>query len=164
MRNLIKIISIVVLSVILILIISIISSHKIETQKITSPKNQDQTATDDVSSPAKSFAWRYGNAGEDAYGLSRTKIFLDISYENGQTVSKVIDEVQGSCNDIDPSEDDKDMVVNTTKIQCYAAGFGEWYKIVKGDDSYEVRRKYFTEAEPDVLPPVYEYETVIRFQ
>ena len=111
-------------------------------------------------SPVKSFTWRYEKGGNDLDGMPKTQIILDVVYENGKFVSKKIDEVQGSCNVVNPSSKDTDQVKNSTQIQCYAAGFGERYKIVTGDQVYNVVRKNFVEAEPDSVPPNYQYEVV----
>ena len=114
----------------------------------------------EMTSPATSFAWRYEDGAEDLDGLPKTMVFLDVTYANGKVVSGKVDEVQGSCNAVDPSKDDADITTGSTKIQCYAAGFGEWYKIVKVDTSYEIRRKYFEEASPEMMPTDFPYETV----
>ena len=126
------------------------------------PEAEKVTLIEPVST-ATSFTWRYEDGAKDPDGFPYTRIFLDVTYDNQKVISEMVDEVQGSCNIVDPAEDDKDKVAGMTKIQCYAAGFGEWYKIVKGDDSYEILRKYFVEAEPDVVPPEYKYETVAEF-
>jgi hypothetical protein len=116
-----------------------------------------------AASEAVSFAWKYGDGGEDLDGLPKTQVFLEVGYENGKIVSQKVDEVQGSCNAIDPQKEDTDRVTGTTKIQCYAAGFGEYYKIVKGINTYEVRRKHIEEGVPEVPPTEFKYETVAEF-
>lgn len=111
-------------------------------------------------SPVSTFAWRYEPGVEDSDGLPKTVVFLDTAYENGKVITIQVEEVQGSCNKIDPAGDDKDMAKGTTKIQCYAAGFGEQYKIVKGIESYQVVRKHVEEGDPDVKPTVFQYEKI----
>jgi hypothetical protein len=125
---------------------------------LTANKKHEPVA--ELTSPATGFTWRYEKGEEDLDGLPKTQIFLEVVYENGKATSTKIDEVQGSCNDIDPKSEDEDRVDGSTKIQCYAAGLGEWYKVVKGAQSYEVMRKNFVEAEPDSVPPEYQYEVV----
>ncbi len=124
-------------------------------------KNRPNTVKPiESTSPATSFTWRYKKGANDLDGFPKTQIVLDVAYQNGKLISKDIDEVQGSCNHVDPSNEDTDKVTGSTKIQCYAAGFGEWYKIVIGDQAYKVMRKNFVEAEPDSTPLHYEYEVV----
>lgn len=148
-------IGIVILLLVIAAGILIIKKHT-----ITESPSPEPTPSVTLTSPATRFAWSYADGGEDQYGLSQTKIVLDTSYENGKVISTTIDTVQGTCNDIDAKAEDADRVAGSTKIQCYAAGFGQWYKIIKGTDSYEIRRKYFEEAHPDSVPPEYSYETV----
>lgn len=109
------------------------------------------------------FTWRYEDAGEDKFGLIQTRVFVDATYQDGKKVSKNIGEVGGSCNTIDASKEDTDMLAGTTKVQCYAAGLGYWFKIVQGDESYMVLRKMFEEAVPEEAPPQYPWETVAEF-
>lgn len=155
MKTSIKIILGIVIVALVILIAFVVKNNVSE-----APVNSNEVNLSEQSSPAVHFAWRYEDGDLDLDGLPKTKIFLDMTYENGKVVSVKIDEVQGSCNDIDAFSDDKDITKGSTKIQCYAAGFGEWYKIVKGDDSYQVLRKFFVEAHPDSVPPEYSYELV----
>lgn len=114
-------------------------------------------------SPALSFAWRFENFIPDGTYLPHTRIFLDVVYENGTIITKQIDEDQGDCNTVSPLPDDTDIVKGTDKIQCYAAGFGHWYKITKGEDSYDIKRKSIEESLPDHTPPDYEYENISQY-
>ncbi len=148
------VIGIVILALAVLVFITINKNRNLETEET----GNNVTLT----SPASAFTWRYEDGGEDSYGLSQTKIILDITYENGKVVATPIDTVQGTCNAIDPKPQDADRVAGTTKIQCYAAGFGQWYKIVKGSDIYEVHRKYFEEGNPDEAPVDHPWETVVE--
>lgn len=114
-------------------------------------------------SPLSTFAWRYEKGAEDLDGLPKTIIFLDTTYQNGKVVTIQVEEVQGSCNDVDPLKEDTDMVEGTIKVLCYAAGFGEQYKIVKGAESYQIVRKYIEEGDPEVKPTVFQYEKIVEF-
>lgn len=116
--------------------------------------------TQATSLKATAFEWRYEEGGVDRDGLPKTRVFLDVRYENEKLVPVEVDEVQGSCNEVDASSDDRDMVKGTSKIQCYAAGYGEWYKIIKADNLYQVVRKYFEEGSPEYDPPEQPYEVV----
>ncbi len=154
MKNAMKIVGFLV--VVFIVAVIVIAINK----KSKGVLNETEPAA--LSGAASAFAWRYVPGEDDLDGLPKTVIFVDVTYANGKTVSKKVDEVQGSCNDVDPDAKDYDMVAGTTKIQCYAAGFGEWYKIIKGADSYEVMRKEFAEGSPDFNPPEFPYETVVE--
>jgi hypothetical protein len=110
--------------------------------------------------PLDGFTWRFETAPTSDDGMPRTQIFLDATYTNNKTLSKEIGTVSGSCNEVDLSTTDKDMVSGSSKIQCYAAGLGYWFKITKENDSYVIVRKMFEEASPDYTPPAYQYERV----
>ncbi|MEO5646090.1 MAG: hypothetical protein ABIO57_03430 [Candidatus Paceibacterota bacterium] len=145
---------------VIIAVIAIVVITLFITRTTTSPKAEILTA-EQPTSIITGFAWRYEKGSNDADGLPQTQIFLDTTHTDGKVTSIKIDEVQGSCNTIDAAKDDKDIVSGTTKIQCYAAGMGEWYKIVKAEKAYEVRRKYFEETSPDMTPTNYQYETIV---
>lgn len=113
--------------------------------------------------PLVSFTWRYQEGALNLDGIPGTKISLDATYANGKVLSKEIDEVDGSCNEITPSEEDMDIVEGSSKIQCYAAGLGQWFKITKSENSYLVLRKTFEEALPDSTSSSYQYESVAEF-
>lgn len=104
------------------------------------------------------FSWQYSSfeKGEFPY----TSITLVAMYQNDMTMSKVVGKVQGGCNDY--PEPDAD-VYDSTMIMCYYAGFGEYFKVVKVGNIYEVRHKEFEEASPDYNPPVMQYETIATF-
>ncbi len=114
-------------------------------------------------SELSAFTWRYQAGALNLDGIPGTKIFLDAVYDNGNVLSREIDEVDGSCNEILPSEEDADIIDGSTKIQCYAAGLGQWFKITKGESSYLVLRKTFEEALPDYASPSYQYESIAEF-
>lgn len=113
-------------------------------------------------SPAVAFEWGFDFSGAET-GAPQTDIALAVEYENGDVVSEYIDTGSGSCNAIDPTEEDTDMVSGTEKIQCYSAGLGQRYKIVQVVDSYHVMRKIFEEALPGYTPPDYQYEMIAQF-
>lgn len=108
------------------------------------------------------FAWRFEQADSlNLDGIPETDIFLDVTYQNGEVQTRLIDTVPSSCNELPDTE--PDSVEGTTNIQCYGAGLGYRFKITRNDDLYLVERKTFEEALPDYNPPVYEYETVMEF-
>lgn len=119
-------------------------------------------ATDIITGTPMVFAWRYAESIVPPDNLLKTQIFLDITYSNNQKSSTEIDTVDGSCNAIDPSPDDTDMHTGTTKVQCYAAGLGHWFKIVQSNGVYTVQRKTFEESLPDHTPSDYQWETVVQ--
>ncbi len=107
------------------------------------------------------FTWRYeADNSLNGDGLPQTNVYLDASY-SGKKVSKLIATVPGSCNNLPDKE--KDSVLNSSVAQCYAAGYGDLFKVTKGDHSYLVMRKIFEEASPDDTPPVEEYKRVTEF-
>jgi hypothetical protein len=130
---------------------------------IAAPNTSQRSTTSDpeiASAPLLRFAWRFETAPTSDDGMPRTQIFLDATYTNNKTLSKEIGIVSGSCNEVDPSATDTDMVQGSSKIQCYAAGLGYWFKIVQQDDAYVVFQKMFEEASLDYTPPSYSYERV----
>ncbi len=149
----------VIVAVVLALAVKHPAIFRVNTESVT--VIEDEIPASEKNSPASAFAWRYEEGGVDLDGFPKTRIFLDTTYQNGTVTASLVDEVQGSCNSIDPSADDKDIAAGSTKIQCYAAGFGEWYKLVKHDEGYKVMRKFFVEAAPDSIPPEYTYEVVV---
>ncbi len=121
----------------------------------------EQATVSDLTSPVSTFTWRYEAGNMSLDGLPKTIVFLDVMYENKKILPIRIEEVEGSCNDVDPNKkEDTDMLDGTTKIQCYAAGFGELYKITNGADSYQVVRKHIEEGNPEVTPVNFEYEKI----
>jgi hypothetical protein len=129
---------------------------------VTSNASQQSSAPNTQTDPASllRFAWRFEAAPTSDDGMPRTQIFLDATYTNDKTISKEVGIVSGSCNEIDPSSTDTDMIPGSSKIQCYAAGLGYWFKIAQQDNMYVVLRKMFEEASPDHTPPSYTYERV----
>ena len=113
-------------------------------------------------SKASTFIWKYEEADSlNLDGIPNTNIFLEVKYENGIIQNKLIDTTAGSCNDLPDIKEDS--VPNSTIAQCYSAGLGYRFKVVKGESSYLVMRKKFEEALPDYTPPSYEYEVVSEF-
>lgn len=108
------------------------------------------------------FTWKFEKADSfNLDGMPETDIFLEATYSNGIVRKELIDTTPGGCNALpDP---DRDSVSGTETIQCYSAGLGQRFKIIKGKESYLVQRKTFEEALPDYTPPPYQYETVAEF-
>lgn len=103
------------------------------------------------------FSWEFKEASSlNPDGNLQTEIYLKILRDGGGTETKMIDTVNGSCNDLPDA--DKDVVENSTQIQCYYAGAGERFKIVKDGEVYQVKRQIFEEGLPDYNPPTEEYK------
>lgn len=115
-----------------------------------------QETTKPVGNPT--FSWEYKAAERNDFPYSM--VSLSATYPDGTIVRKELREVQGGCNDY--SDPDKD-VYKGKMIMCYFAGFGEYFKVVKTENGYEVRHKEFTEASPDYEAPEMEYETIAVF-
>lgn len=113
---------------------------------------QTDNKTDNVS-----FTWKF----EDAQSLNpdgnpNTNVYLEKKYESGGVVTKLIDTTPGGCSELPETE--KDSVPGSKNIQCYYAGFGYQYKIVKRENSYFIMRKTFEEGSPDLEPTPQQYE------
>lgn len=108
------------------------------------------------------FNWRFESADTlNGDGNPNTNVFLDAKYSDGEVVSKLVQVSHASCNEL--PENDLDTLAGTKNVQCYGAGFGFTFKIVKGENSYEVMKKEFEEGSPDYNPPVQKYEAVDEF-
>lgn len=105
------------------------------------------------------FLWSYLTGEVDS--IPMTEISLTATYENGQTNTKLIDGIEGTCNEY--PEPDADVYQNSTMIICYYAGLGHYFKIVKENGHYLVQRRVFEEASPDYDPPVEGFETIATF-
>ena len=149
--------------ILLITLIIIIAIFIIFKKPATAPTDVPQPMVETVAPTA--FAWRYEAAStNNPDGIPQTKVFVDVTYPAASGTAapdtKLVDTTDGSCFDHNPSnagtaeDDTKDRVAGTKVIQCYAAGFGYYFKIVRGERSYEIMRKEFAEASPEFNPPV----------
>jgi len=132
-----------------------------QTQEQPSALVQEMPAVATTSS-AVTFTWIFEKAAMDnPDGIPKTNVALEVKYADGSVVKKNIETVDGSCNAL--ADKDADSVASSTKIQCYAAGFGQWFKVTKGDGAYNVQRKNFEESTPEQTPTNYAYETLATF-
>lgn len=106
------------------------------------------------------FEWVYESKDEKD-GIPQTAISLVAHYTDGTTEKKLVDDIEGGCNEY--SSPDKDVYTGSKMIICYYAGFGRYYKVVKAGDAYLVQRKEFEEASPDYNPPVQSFQTIVQF-
>lgn len=108
------------------------------------------------------FVWKFEEASTlNLDGLPETNVFLEATYSNKKNERKLIDTTPGGCNELPDS--DEDSVQNSNDMQCYSAGLGYRFKITRGDNAYQVKRKMFEEGLPNYEPPVYRYEIVAEF-
>lgn len=115
----------------------------------------------DDSKGAPVFRWKYeADDSLNGDGLPQTNVFLEASYSSLKKASKLIATVPGSCNDLPDRE--KDSAPNSSVAQCYAAGYGDLFKVIKGERSYVVMRKVFEEGSPEYDPPVQPYKVVLE--
>lgn len=117
-----------------------------------------------VNEPANvaSFSWVFEeDESLNGDGNKQTNLILEITYSDSSLTKKKIDTVPGGCSIL--PEADKDVATSTTQVQCYYAGLGYKYKIVKGNNSYQVKRQTFEEGSPEYTPQVTQYETVSEF-
>lgn len=126
-------------------------SQTIPLTPVEQPVQTDKAAT---------FTWSYAVAGEDT-GIQKTAVTLTATYLDGTKSTKDIATVEGTCNDY--ANPDKDIYEHSTMIICYAAGFGDYFKVVATDHGYLVERKEFAEASPDYNPPEQPFKTVATF-
>ncbi len=126
---------------------------------VTTEPVVEQNDIDSTKSQEPVFTWRYEEFEGEYFFNSR--IFLDVTYPNGTTNTKLIDTIVGGCSDA--PEQNEIIAPHSAKIICYYAGLGHYFKVIKGPQSYLVQRKIFEEATPDYNPPVYKYETVAEF-
>ena len=105
------------------------------------------------------FTWDYTTSEKD--GIPQTAIAITANYPDGSTARKIVDVVEGSCNDY--TQSDSDVYPDSTMIICYYAGLGRYYKVMASNGAYLVQRRVFEEASPDYNPPVTGYETVVSF-
>lgn len=144
---------IIVLAVCFFLYKKYISPH---VNTISTPEGNISSTIDPV------FLWSYKkDISLNLDGQPNTIIFLEAKYDNNSILTKTIDSTPGSCNDL--PESDRDSLLGTINIQCYSAGLGYRFKIIKGEEEYLVLRKTFEESLPAYTPPVYEYEVVASF-
>lgn len=107
------------------------------------------------------FSWRYeADDSLNGDGLPQTNVYLETSYSSLKKTSKLVATVPGSCNDLPDRE--KDSALNSSVAQCYAAGYGDLFKITKGERSYLVMRRVFEEGSPEYNPPVQPYKVVLE--
>jgi len=108
------------------------------------------------------FSWEFQEASSlNPDGNPNTEIYLKILREGGVAETRMMDTVNGSCNDLPDA--DNDVADNSTQIQCYYAGAGERFKIVKSGEVYQVKRQIFEEGSPDYNPPIEEYKVFMEF-
>lgn len=108
------------------------------------------------------FSWRFAEAKTNNLdGLPKTDIFLTITY-NHRSIEKLVDTVDGGCSLLEGQIFEGD-ISNAGSVQCYAAGFGQQYRVTQSKYVFFVERKFFEEASPDITPSVYEWEVVSEF-
>lgn len=109
------------------------------------------------------FSWRYEKANSlNLDGMPNTDVFLDLKYQDGSVVSKLVDTTPGGCNELTSTE--TDSVVNSKNVQCYSAGLGYTFKITDAGNAYTVQRKTFEEAIPNYNPPAYKWEIIYTIE
>jgi hypothetical protein len=143
----------------IVFIILLILGFSIFVYKNYVPANIINTPLENNEPPI--FTWIYEkDTSLNLDGFPNTNIFLEAKYTNG-TKRMLIDTIPSGCNDIPDA--DSDSIPNSTNIQCYGAGLGYRFKIIKGEESYDVMRKKFEETSPDQTPPIYKYELISTF-
>ncbi len=152
--------------IILLLVLGFLVYFKLHnaTPSVIKTNQNGNTDTTQTTTPPV-FSWRYTVASSlNPDGNPQTNLFLDVTYTDGQTKSKLISVENGSCNALpEPGKADTDMLEHTTIVQCYYAGQGFLYKIVRGERAYQILQKEFEEGSPEYIPPEQEYKSVAEF-
>jgi len=161
MKN--KITVLIILIVVLVLSFVLYTKYFTKDMKLTGESNTSATSTPvstNITPPT--FAWRYAKASSlNLDGQSKTDVFLDVTYPDGKTETKLIATADGGCNDL--SDSNEDRVESSAIAQCYYAGLGYNLKIVKGAESYMVMQKSFEELSPGQTPVIDTYKVVSKF-
>lgn len=128
-------------------------------EEAVSPVVEEPTPIVEENLGQPTFLWSYLTGEVD--GIPMTEISLTATYENGQANTKLIDGIEGTCNEY--PEPDADVYENSTMIICYYAGLGHYFKIVEENGQYLVQRRVFEEASPDYNPPIEDFKTIATF-
>ena len=146
-------------AVVLALIAGYVFVSNTNKQPVTESLRGDTTASKTTNSSGEpTFTWSYET--DESGDVPSTVVYATATYEDGTSVRKEIDTVQGTCaTHPDPAAD----AYGATQIICYYAGFGTYYKVVASGDTYAVQRQEFEEASPDYQPPVAAFETIVTF-
>lgn len=117
-------------------------------------KKVDETPiTTEIPKGNPTFAWKFEEAETlNGDGNPNTNVYLEATYPNGEVEKKLIQVSHASCNELPDTKENN--------IQCYGAGFGYRFKIVKGENSYLIMKQEFDEGSEDYTPPKQEYKTV----
>lgn len=104
------------------------------------------------------FSWRHEEADTlNLDGNPNYDVFLDLKYPGGETENILVDTTPGGCGEL--PDTDPQSVTGTKVLQCYYAGFGHQYRIVKGEQTYRIERKEVEEGTAEFTPPEQQYET-----
>lgn len=115
----------------------------------------------DKSQPV-SFSWEFNDSKTlNLDGNPSTDIYLKIKYSNDREERRFVETVPGGCNAL--PEVDSDTLPGTENVQCYYAGFGERFKIIKRENSYILMKQEFQEGSPDNNSPTEEYKKIDEF-
>jgi hypothetical protein len=109
-------------------------------------------------SPVSGFEWSSQSKDMDEKGIVWTDVYLMVAHADGTNEKKYIASVQGSCNDIDA---DEPLALGSSVFQCYAAGFGDKFRVMDSGDAYLLQRQEFQEATPDDTSPLPEFKTIL---
>lgn len=109
-----------------------------------------------------SFTWRFAEAKTNNLdGLPQTDIFLTIKYHD-RVIEQLVDTVDGNCSEIEGEKYEGD-ISTTGRVQCYAAGLGQQYRIQQSKYLFFVERKYLEEALPETPEVEYDWQKISDF-
>lgn len=148
--------------VILLVFIIVVIVFVIKTKNNTIQPSEEIPTQTEENYEASVFRWFFEeDESLNLDGNHQTNVYLEAKYANDSMVKKLIDTVPGGCSEL--PDKDIDAVSVSTQVQCYYAGLGYTYKVVKSETAYVVKRKTFEEGIPNQTPPNYSYETILEF-
>ena len=146
----------------LIVVVIVVALYLFNNSESRAGAEAVQTEQTEQNQGPTTFTWRFDEADTNNLdGNPQTDVYLTITHSN-RTIERLVDTVDGSCSELEGESYEGD---NSTagKVQCYAAGLGQQYRITQSKYIFFVERKLFEEALPDVTPPVYEWEVIEEF-
>lgn len=158
MKNNTLTITLLIILVVVAIILGLYATRS-DTNSVVTEEQQEVEILERVV-PEATFTWEFEDADTlNGDGQPETNVYLTTLYLSDEDKRILIDTVDGGCSEIE-GEQYRGDISNTGKIQCYYAGFGHQYRITLGKTGFNVERKYFEEALPNVEPTEYKWEVI----
>jgi hypothetical protein len=107
------------------------------------------------------FTWSAAAQESDPRDIFWSDVYLTVDHADATSEKKYIATVQGSCNELDA---DTRLALDSKLFQCYAAGFGDKFRVIESGDAYLVQRQEFQEASPEDTSPNPQFKTILTLQ